>query len=557
MALIRLSMRGGARRLVLAWAIFGSVSGFSADDADHYDPYSAVGEASGKGGNPEAVVPPQCYTRTDGISNPCWTCHTARNGRNLMDDYHLQERYGFSEIGKQNHWTNLFDGTRAEAAKKISDQEIINYIRQDNYRPLLKAIRQQAGAKGWVPDFDLVAGVDADGFAIDGSGWRAFRYKPFPGTFWPTNGSIDDIYIRLPEAFRTAADGTASQAIYRVNLAIVEAAMSQDDRLADHELVRSVESVDERLVDVDLDGDGKLTGNVVWIKGLPKQYVGAAATVDVRRYDYPAGTEFLHTLRYLDPDAASWMSPRLKELRYATKRLSLPDRALTIAYDEEQREKEAGALPRFAGSPRMGLFNSHGWMLQAYIEDAQGRLRLQSRQEHLYCMGCHSTIGVTADQTFGFPRKLPGADGWGLQDLAGIPDVPQAGHAMPEYETYMRRVRGGDEFRSNAEMIERFFDSNGNFDEKRMADHYRSGYNDIRDVVLPSRARALDLNKAYRVLVEQQSFVKGRDFVLSDDVHVHRQIDDESSGLLENGNTFKDGRLWLDWSQKLADLEHP
>src|SRR3546814_2792844 len=54
----------------------------------------------------------------------------------------------------------------------------------------------------WIPDLDPAQGFDDTGFARDGSGWRAFRYKPFPGTFWPTNGASDDVLIRLPAIFR-------------------------------------------------------------------------------------------------------------------------------------------------------------------------------------------------------------------------------------------------------------------------------------------------------------------------------------------------------------------
>ena len=25
--------------------------------------------------NPESVIPPQCYTKTDGVNNPCFACH--------------------------------------------------------------------------------------------------------------------------------------------------------------------------------------------------------------------------------------------------------------------------------------------------------------------------------------------------------------------------------------------------------------------------------------------------------------------------------------------------
>ena len=42
--------------------------------------------------NPEAVIPPQCYTRTEGVFNPCYVCHQDHiPGReNRMNDSHLQ-----------------------------------------------------------------------------------------------------------------------------------------------------------------------------------------------------------------------------------------------------------------------------------------------------------------------------------------------------------------------------------------------------------------------------------------------------------------------------------
>ena len=72
---------------------------------------------------------------------------------------------------------------------------------------------------GFRPDLDFEQGFDVDGFARDGSGWRALRYKPFPGTFWPTNGSIDDVFIRLLEAFRTR-DGEVDREVAKANLSI-------------------------------------------------------------------------------------------------------------------------------------------------------------------------------------------------------------------------------------------------------------------------------------------------------------------------------------------------
>ena len=61
--------------------------------------------------NPEAPVPPQCYTRTEGRFNPCYVCHQdPMPGReNTLADGALQTEYAFSDVGVTNHWTNLFE----------------------------------------------------------------------------------------------------------------------------------------------------------------------------------------------------------------------------------------------------------------------------------------------------------------------------------------------------------------------------------------------------------------------------------------------------------------
>ena len=59
-------------------------------------------------------------------------------------------------------------------------------------------------------------------------------------------------------------------------------------------------------------------------------------------------------------------------------------------------------------------------------------------------MGCDGPLGVTVDSTFTLAPKVPGAAGWRHQDLRGLQDHPQAGHAEPEVLTYFRRVGGGD-----------------------------------------------------------------------------------------------------------------
>ncbi|MCE7989584.1 MAG: hypothetical protein DYG89_51195 [Caldilinea sp. CFX5] len=128
-------------------------------------------------------------------------------------------------------------------------------------------------------------------------------------------------------------------------------------------------------------------------------------------------------------------------------------------------------------------------------------------------MGCHSAVGVTVDQTFTLARKVPGADGWGHQDLAGIPDVPQLGHDQPEILTYFERVTGGDEFRANDEILARFFPG-GVLARETVLRAAPGGDQDIRFLIAPSREGATVLNKAYMALVKEQRFEFGRDAVI-------------------------------------------
>jgi hypothetical protein len=161
-------------------------------------------------------------------------------------------------------------------------------------------------------------------------------------------------------------------------------------------------------------------------------------------------------------------------------------------------------------------------------------------------MGYHTAIGVTVDQSFAFPRKLPGSEGWAHQYLAGIPDVPQAGHTEPEYLTYFRRTRGGDEFRENGEVLERFFPE-GKLRETAVRRATPGGDRGVTWLIVPSRERALLLDKAYLALVREQSFQHGRDAVLAPANNVHRKIVDVSTGLKDNDKVYRDGVLWLDW----------
>ncbi len=495
-----------------------------------FDPLAYARARRGQADNLEAAIPPPCYTATGPASNPCWTCHTDSQAPNGMADWRLQQAYAFSEAGLTNHWHNLFRDRRAAIAA-VSDEQILAYIRVDNYAPLRAALAGRADYHGYRPDLDLAQGFDEHGLARDGSGWRAYRYKPFPGAFWPTNGGAGDAFIRLPAAYRPDPH------TYRANLAILEANLASDPRIKDAELAHGIEPLDERKLGVDLDRDGRLSPETATLRGLPSHYLGA--DLPVRRGLYPEGTELLHSVRYVDPDRPDLLAARMKELRYMKKVQALDRWAMQAAYAQEQDNRDEGRLPRPRGSAELGLRGDLGWQLQGFIEDTEGRLRLQSDEEHRFCMGCHDGIGVTVDQTFSFPRKLPGGAGWRPQDLRGMPDAPQAGHPDGEILTYFRRVGAGDELRQNSELLARYFPG-GRLDEAKV----RAAV-DVAELLTPSRARALALAKAYLALVREQSFTHGRDPILRPAEHVHHRIDPERTPTA--GAVYLDGRLQLDW----------
>jgi hypothetical protein len=192
----------------------------------------------------------------------------------------------------------------------------------------------------------------------------------------------------------------------------------------------------------------------------------------------------------------------MKEVRYARKTALLEDAALAQGY---RTVEDPAAGPE--GDPQHGYRNALGWTLQGWIEDGSGWLRLQTHEEHQFCVGCHSNLGVTVDQTFSFPRKLPGAAGWQHQDPRGIPDVPARGEREPEYARYAQRAKTGT-------------------------------------TMYPSRERAFELDRAYLANVLEQSYVWGRDAVATPSF---AKIDERSTGLGEADRIVRDVSVLLDW----------
>jgi hypothetical protein len=495
--------------------------------------------------NPESVIPPQCYTKTNGKNNPCYACHqsydNSENRPNQMGDGTLQGNYEFSDVGLTNSWKNLFVDRR-ELIAGISDEAILDYIGEDNYTA---STANGLPAEMQIKQLSYPAKAFGEhGIANDGSGWVAYNYKPFPSTFWPTNGSTGDAMIRLPEAFQQRK-GEYSEDVYLANLTLLEMALKDVNTLA-------VPQLNEKVIGVDLNGDGALSVNITHIQ-RQSHYVGDASDIELSYQLYPQGTELLHTVRYIgvDDEGQIYNAPRMKEVRYMQKALFRSKESLASAYYAEAKDKAFEKLPQTRYlSEEKGIDNGFGWTLNAYIEDAEGQLRPQHQQELAFCNGCHKTVGSTFDQTFSFARKVPGAKGWGYINLHEIADVPNINEQEGEFLTYMKRVGGGDEFRQNAEMLARWFNADGELDEAKVKQA-----NSVYELITPSPERALALNKAYQTIVKEQSYLFGRDATITEATNVLSEIDAAQPPLLPEHRYHWDMRL--DWfaenESKVAD----
>ncbi|XPV68008.1 MAG: hypothetical protein ACNI25_11930 [Halarcobacter sp.] len=494
----------------------------------------------------------QCYTKTEDskgrIHNPCYSCHINSEVPNYINDEDLQESYDFSNNSKTNPFTNLFKDRSSEISA-ISDEDILTYIDENNYLnkdgKIILANRLKYafpeewdfpydGSKdgkwnGFIPD--CYFNFDDEGFDKDKNGnytgWRAFAYSPFLGTFWPTNGSTDDVMIRLSPSLMQDKDGRFSKEVYKINLAIVESMIKKEDIDLGFE-------VDENDYGVDLNHNDTMdkTSTIVFkwnkpdsITNYPKviyknYYVGLAKEklvtneLHISPGLYPDGTEFLHSVRYVGvtKDKSSIkMSNRMKELRYAKKTTWNNYSQLSNAALSEIKEKDdfPDRLKTITGNIEDGLQTGLGWVYQGFIEDAQGDLRPQTYEETVSCIGCHSGIGAITDSTFAFPRKENSYNNgwyhWSQKDLTGIKDRVLS-NGKGEYAYYLEQNNAGDEFRGNQEVKSKFFDNNGiliQSEVDKIAD-------DITYLILPSVQRAIQLNKAYKVIVDEQSYIYGK-----------------------------------------------
>ncbi len=541
--------------------------------------------------NEAAYIPSMCWTKTEGsngaVHNPCFVCHTASTVPNYNNDQNLQLSYDFPEYARTNRWSNLFK-SREAAVAAVSDSEIQSYVRTNNYLDVNKQIKPAALLrklpKGW--DYngngtwdgylpDAYFNFDSEGFdkTPDGlyTGWRAFAYLPLPSTFWPTNGSTDDVLIRLASPFRYDSAGNYDLTAYKINLAIVEALIKRRDV--------AIQTVDEKLYGVDLDKNGILGSAAKirydWdpLKGRNMSYVGQAkqqleaGTLHLAAGLFPEGTEFLHSVRYIDvtDSKAIALAPRMKELRYAKKRSwqSYPDLQMAAAGEVKEKHDFPNRLSVFLGDVEQGLSNGQGWVYQGFIEDSGGDLRPQTYEETVFCMGCHSGLGVTTDGTFAFARKKDAGsfqDGWyhwSRKSLSGSiePKIEIEGAGFyPELSFYLMYNRAADELRENMEAYNKFFTASGAV----KTDMLKLLHDDVTLLLNPSPERALLLNKAYRVIVKEQSFIYGRDANVTPAVNVHKTVTLNQStkitkavNTLSNAGQYNAARIAADTSTQL------
>lgn len=509
--------------------------------------------------HPSAYITQMCYTKTtddkNNKYNPCFACHTKNKAPNYVyGDDDLQESYDFPAPALKNPFINNFIDF-SKRVDELSDKEIMEYVDTSNYFDANKNIVLQYKLKhlselwdsdgdgkwsGYIPDcyYDF----DENGFdsAPNGkeTGWTAFAYTPFLGTFWPTNGSTDDVLIRLDPAFRTMKKGgDFNVTVYKVNLAIVESLIKRKDI--------KINPVDENAFGVDLDKDGIL-GIAKYIKyewapndGKYMYYVGYAkelqenGTLHAAAGLYPEHTEFLHSVRYIksDKDGEIAIAPRMKELRYAKKTMWLTYANLQNKGQADIQEKDLNpdVLETFRGTMESGLGNNMGWVYQGFIEDKKGDLRPQSYEETLNCMGCHSGIGVITDSTFAFPRKLDNSfqNGWyhaTQKDLKGVHET-QLADGEWELQRYLKQNPYSDEFRENDEAYKKFHLANQELNTTMLS----KLKDDITLLLYPSHKRALQLDKGYKALVEQQQFYNGKAGHIKPMKNVYKEVTEGQS----------------------------
>ncbi len=395
---------------------------------------------------------------------------------------------------------------------------------------------------GYVPD--VWFRFDDAGFDLrpDGSrsGWRAFAYAPFPGTFFPTNGSADDVLVRLDPILRQAADGRPDDAVYAVNLAIVESLIKRADVVLPRRRTNGLSGS----ISISTARSGRL-------RASPSTAATAAGSTRMRyvgrkRGDerelpiapglFPVGTEFLHSVRYLDvtPDVAGVvMAPRMKgaALREEVRWLGYAAlRGHAAAETVAQNDARDGTIQIFrrvrarscarerSGVDLSGVHRrrqrsapSADVRRECALRWVPRRHRRHDRRQLLLRAKARRRVVERRQERDRRLVSLVEAQApWAPGAAPAGRDVRV--HALPGRERRRRRAA-----RENAEVRERFFDARGALRPDAVA----RLHTDVATLLLPSASRAVALDRAYMATVEEQSFTKGRDAIVAPAVNAY------------------------------------
>ena len=346
-------------------------------------------------------------------------------------------------------------------------------------------------------------------------------------------------------------------------------------------------------------------------------YQGAARTVALERGLYPVGTEIAHPLHYVDVVADGrdlTISPypgtrarRVKEVRYMYKWKAFSPTAFRPGVKEE-------GAPVYGSDTQGWVDNGAGWFLAGYIEDNNGALRPQSREELAQCIGCHggivntefptftSGVGNTVDSTWSLPRKFSGELGWREMDYlrylvkadaapdqtpgnAHLGDPLNRGLNKGEFRHFLDNVVGVSLYGDMPAAIERFLSAaiqptNGYaaawpvlntagaaelqqsqaLRQKLLRELTARGGHLTADgairgeLLYPPKADALAAARRYRQVVVTQRYIKGKD-VFAETPATYRYFRESGEGFNhQDGRAYQVGEVIID---RPIDTENP
>ena len=225
--------------------------------------------------------------------------------------------------------------------------------------------------------------------------------------------------------FRQDAQGRESRAVYRVNLAILEAAHRRrpaaraDGRArargrAHRRARRRARS--RRRRPARGRGDARARPAAALRRRRAR---GRGAPLRAT----PQGTEFLHTVRYLDPDRARAPVARMKELRYSRKVMELDDWAISRrATRTSTTRRTRASCPSSPARRSSGCATRFGWQLQGFIEDARGApAAADARRSTASAWAATRTSASPSTRRSRWRARCRARAGWRHQDLRGHP----------------------------------------------------------------------------------------------------------------------------------------